>query len=805
MGKMRNYFIRTTAVTVAMAVGCGLWGDAAPLGAYKTINAAAVSVKEDKKEAGADSEYWRFQAQDKINLPLALSGGGLFITTEKGIIHIVDGDGKELFRKNAYAELTAPASGKNGEIWFSGRSARLHRYDAKGNGAQAAIFYFSKKTDGLVPSPVVTDGQGIPYFSYEHGVLSLNKDDAKEVVLLPAGAKVQQLVPAEKGVIALGSDGVLYGIAGGKQLWQAKPGIAASGAVIAADGSGGVVVAAGKKLAAYDAKGEQSFLRELPALPAGGWASLLAVAGGDAGIVIAAQRSSNELVAFRPSDGTELWRRGADGAGGFAGPAALASDGASGIVLAASRSGALYGIAAEDGAIAYSYKPAAGSAAAGAVSLGGGKVAFASARLLVAAGPSQPVAIAYPAGKLKLALGARVLLPDKLKLSEDVQVRYRSDNGKIVAVNADGIVTPAAAGKANITVEVAATGYRGQYVLPVEVTAAASLKATHASQKVKVGNKTFTVQTVTMPKNMPVTLGTGARKVGTTAGLADIAKSYGAVAAINGTYYSAYGGAPDPYGMMIADGKLQHIGNTGTTIGFAWDGSVQMDRLRVTVKGGTNGSFSHPNNWYAYFMNRVPTEGSSAATLFTPKRGDKIGFSFGRYVTVRNGIVTKIGRNENAAIPADGYVIVFSGGEEPLADRFKVGTTVDYTVETRNLEGELVDWSKVHTAVGAGPRLVLEGKAALKAAEEGFTEAKILTSPAGRSGIFVKKDGTVVLATVSGATMQQWAEIMVKLGAWQGMNLDGGASSGLYANGKAVTQPGRLISNALLFGPQLKW
>jgi exopolysaccharide biosynthesis protein len=39
---------------------------------------------------------------------------------------------------------------------------------------------------------------------------------------------------------------------------------------------------------------------------------------------------------------------------------------------------------------------------------------------------------------------------------------------------------------------------------------------------------------------------------------------------------------------------------------------------------------------------------------------------------------------------------------------------------------------------------------------------------------------------------------MLKSGAYQAMNLDGGASSGLYYYGKYITQPGRDISNALL-------
>ena len=92
----------------------------------------------------------------------------------------------------------------------------------------------------------------------------------------------------------------------------------------------------------------------------------------------------------------------------------------------------------------------------------------------------------------------------------------------------------------------------------------------------------------------------------------------------------------------------------------------------------------------------------------------------------------------------------------------------------------------------------------MNAQAEGFTEAKILTTAASRSGIFVKKDSTVVIATIAGATMKQWGEVMLALGAVDGMNLDGGASSGMYANGKYITTPGRLLSNGLMFGKKLE-
>ncbi|MEK3885329.1 phosphodiester glycosidase family protein [Paenibacillus sp. PL2-23] len=769
------------------------------------LHALETESKQSSVQAKTETEYWRYQAEGKLNKPLTLLEGRMLVTTENGHIVIVDGNGKAVFAKNQYTRLTAPVTNKKGEIWITGESARLYRYDNKGNGEMAGIYYFQKKTERLLPSAALVDGEGRPYFSYEHAILSLNAKGEKEAFTLPAGTTVTDMAPAARGVYALGSNGSLYAVHGSKLLWQAELPSALRQAKLAADGTGGLVLAAGKALAGYEADGTVRFTRELSAAPAGGgWSSPVALPGDD-GSFIAAELGGNAIVSFRLRDGAERWRASASGAGGF-GPAALAPEGGSGHVLAAARSGAVFAIDPA-GRIAYSYKHAAVSAAGGVLALGGGRIAYASADVLVAAGPYRPVAVTYAAAALKLPLGTRLLITDKLKLSVPVAVSYRTTDGKVVRVSPEGIVTPVAAGKARLIMDVTAPGYKGSLELPVEVSAASTqLKAKHASQKVKLSNgATYTVQTVTIPRGMPVTLGVAKRSVGTSQALADIAKTYGAEAAVNGTYFSAYEGLPEPYGMMMSDGKVDFIGNTGTTIGFTWDGTVLMDNLRAKYLGGINGSFSHPNNWYAYFVNRTPAQGTSSAVLFTPKRGAKLGFAYGTAVTVRNGVVTLKSKNQNAAIPGDGYVLVFTGVEEKLADRFKVGDRVDYKLETKNLSGQLIDWSRVHTAVGAGPRLVKDGKVAIQAKAEGFTEAKILTNAAARSGILVKKDGTIVIATVPAATINQWGEIMVKLGAQHAMNLDGGASSGLYMGGKLVTTPGRLISNALVFGNNLKW
>lgn len=65
-----------------------------------------------------------------------------------------------------------------------------------------------------------------------------------------------------------------------------------------------------------------------------------------------------------------------------------------------------------------------------------------------------------------------------------------------------------------------------------------------------------------------------------------------------------------------------------------------------------------------------------------------------------------------------------------------------------------------------------------------------------RSAIGVTSDRTLLLVTCS-CKAQQLAGVMNALGAKDAVNLDGGASCGLYANGKTIVSPGRLISNAV--------
>lgn len=323
-------------------------------------------------------------------------------------------------------------------------------------------------------------------------------------------------------------------------------------------------------------------------------------------------------------------------------------------------------------------------------------------------------------------------------------------------------------------------------------------------QKVKAAGRSFTVQTVSIPKGTPVTVGLAKKQVGQTATLPSIVKAYGAQAAINGAFFEAYQGAPDPYGMLIANGKVIHIGRYGTSIGFKADGSVLMDSLQVSLTGKVTDLNGKSRSWYATFVNRTPSADASITMLYTPERGANVGFKGGTAVVIEKGIVTKKVPNTNVAIPKNGSVLVFTGKEKSTSDRFTVGSTVEMNYRYTNAAGQEIPWQDVVTAVGAGPRLVKDGKISLNPASEGFKDPKILNSSGARSGIAIMGDGSIMLATVSGATMKEWAAVMQKLGAKQAMNLDGGASSGMYAGGKMLTSPGRLLSNTLVFGGSIR-
>ncbi|WP_017755201.1 phosphodiester glycosidase family protein [Calidifontibacillus oryziterrae] len=321
---------------------------------------------------------------------------------------------------------------------------------------------------------------------------------------------------------------------------------------------------------------------------------------------------------------------------------------------------------------------------------------------------------------------------------------------------------------------------------------------TVASKSFKVGTKTINANVLTVDLNNPsvdLKVALAKDQVGKVESLADIAKRNNATIAINGTFFDAYSEElQEPYGMLIVDGNIVHLGRERTVFSFDGENNVSFAIMNPTVQGATDGSDKWPNNWYAYWINRTPQANAAAnAIIFTRDRGQTVGFTHGTNVIVEDGKVKEIVSGKDVAIPQNGYVINLMGSEvHSLLSRFKVGTTVDYKIVSDG-----IDFSTIEGAVGAGPRLLTAGKTSIDFDLEKFTEDKIRTGSAARSAIGITQDNKLILLTTA-ATMHEVAEMMKQAGAYDAMNLDGGASSGLYYDGKYITTPGRDISNAIL-------
>jgi exopolysaccharide biosynthesis protein len=109
-----------------------------------------------------------------------------------------------------------------------------------------------------------------------------------------------------------------------------------------------------------------------------------------------------------------------------------------------------------------------------------------------------------------------------------------------------------------------------------------------------------------------------------------------------------------------------------------------------------------------------------------------------------------------------------------------------------------VDWADSYThVVAAGPRLVTEGKITLFPYDQGFRDPWIYLHR-NRSAIGLTKDKELLFVTISrGVLLRELAIIMVKLGAVEAMNLDGGSSSALYYKGNFITRPKGLMTNII--------
>lgn len=275
------------------------------------------------------------------------------------------------------------------------------------------------------------------------------------------------------------------------------------------------------------------------------------------------------------------------------------------------------------------------------------------------------------------------------------------------------------------------------------------------------------------------------------------------VAALNADFFSTYsGGKGFSLGIEIKEGELlQSPIYPGTMATIAYiDEKVLMSYLDFHIMAvAPNWQYQevrHLNKHTSYYGDILMYTSEFNDGMSPAPGGDVV------EVVVSGGKVQEFRRNmPPVEIPEDGCVLVVSEGSTMfLANNFNVGDEIkfDYYITP--------DISSADAAFGGGAMLVREGKAV-----DSYSHEVAGNNP--RSAIGIDKEGkTLYLVAVNGRQeeslgmrMSALADLMVSLGCYTAINLDGGGSTNMVAstavNGElhTVNSPSenRKVSNAV--------
>lgn len=164
--------------------------------------------------------------------------------------------------------------------------------------------------------------------------------------------------------------------------------------------------------------------------------------------------------------------------------------------------------------------------------------------------------------------------------------------------------------------------------------------------------------------------------------------------------------------------------------------------------------------------------------------------SYGTEVKLVNGVVSDISKAGSMSLTAGSTVLSGNGSAAAFLNGLRRG---DKVVIRQTLGNSVADAA---ASVGsAGPQLVRDGQVAVTSDEEEIA-SDIADGRAPRTGVGIKKDGTVLIVVADGRsddsagfTLDEFARYFVSLGADRAMNFDGGGSSEMVINGKIMNDP----------------
>lgn len=288
---------------------------------------------------------------------------------------------------------------------------------------------------------------------------------------------------------------------------------------------------------------------------------------------------------------------------------------------------------------------------------------------------------------------------------------------------------------------------------------------------------------------------------------AENARGRTVVAAINGGFFNSYtSGAPVfpsscPLIMnaVVRDGQLIHTGNTAA-LGFTADGKPMVDwvTLKAYVDLGMSSGFT-PGTWSVNTLETDP----EAIMLFDEHLTLPVNIpSSSTMFYIENGRITRAVPGATLTVPAGTQVLVYNSGIVSIEQGYgrlpEVGMPARVIIRASGTSRD-GEWSNVREALVGGPLLVKDGASVVDDSRNSSYYGDPKQKPdvvQTRSFVGVTSSGALVMGTVS-SSFRKIADWMVANGVQEGLAMDGGASSMLYANGSFVTPAGRNLASVL--------
>jgi len=283
------------------------------------------------------------------------------------------------------------------------------------------------------------------------------------------------------------------------------------------------------------------------------------------------------------------------------------------------------------------------------------------------------------------------------------------------------------------------------------------------------------------------------------ASLTRIVQRTGAWGGVNGGFFARSG---PPLGMLVIDGEwVRDPWGGRTVLGITVDGTLLMERLTFDGRMIFSGHGAQP----LAAVNRGHEE-QNTLVMFNRHWGRFVEGAKDRArlaVDASGAVVERATDGKAVAIPEGGFVLSGIGRMARSLELIEEGCVVTPDLRTNPR------WPAIRHALGGGPRLVKDGREHITASPEGF-RSDIYAGAPSRTAVGITATGRLLLVVAEGAggddrcgmTLKELAATMIKLGAVDAMNLDGGGSSTFVADGRLYNAPSdgtqRRVSNALL-------